>query len=326
MLIRPLPSRLCRPPWRVCPRPVRRCLLGVVLLSGVMTGAALRSANAQTLAVERQLYGSVLHDSGSPLQGLGDSDFFIREDGIDREVLRAGPATAPMQIDILVDTSTAARSIMGDFRRELESFVEELHEGNEIAVITFGGTRQVLVQPTTRLDRLKAGMSKLFSRPDTATYLVNALNDAAGGFAEREALRPVVVVVTTTGVDFSEQDPQPVVTRLRAAGAAVHAVVMRTSRVQMSFTGTFGLAAFPSWANRARDLMLDIGPEQTGGHRVDLSTVNGLGEVLSRLAFELSNQYLVVYAGARSLVPPQVQIAVNSSEPITVRAVPARFR
>ncbi|MCH7747009.1 MAG: VWA domain-containing protein [Acidobacteria bacterium] len=326
MPIKSVPSRLRRPPPRVCPGPVTRCLLGVVLLSGVMTGAERPSANAQAQTVERRLYVSVLVDSGSPLQGLRDGDFFIREDGIDREVLRAGPATAPMQIDILVDTSAAARPIIGDLRRALESFVEELHEGNQIAVITFGGTRYVLVQPTTSLDRLKSGMSKLFSRPDTATYLVNALNDTASGFEQREALRPVVVVVTTNGVDFSEQDPQSVVTRLRAAGAVVHAVIMRTSRVRMNFTGTFGLAVFPSWASRARDLMLDIGPEQTGGHRFDLSTVNGLGEVLARLAFELSNQYLVVYAGARSLLPPQVQVAVNSSEPVTVRAVPARFR
>ena len=38
-----------------------------------------------------------------------------------------------MQIDVLVDNSAAARSIMGDLRRALESFVEELHAGNEIA-------------------------------------------------------------------------------------------------------------------------------------------------------------------------------------------------
>ena len=34
--------------------------------------------------------------------------------------------------------------------------------------------------------------------------------------------------------------------------------------------------------------MLDIGPEQTGGHRIDISTTNGLPEVLSRLALELT--------------------------------------
>ena len=104
------------------------------------------------------------------------------------------------------------------------------------------------------------------------------------GFAERDALRSVVVVVTTIGVDFSEQDPQPVVTRLRAAGTPVHAVVMRTSRVRMNFTGTFGLAAFPSWANRALDLMLDIGPERP----VDVASIRS--EVKSRLLEQIARQ------------------------------------
>ena len=93
-------------------------------------------------------------------------------------------------------------------------------------------------------------------------------------------------------------------TRLRLTGAAVHAVVMRTSSLRMTFQGTFGLAQFPSWANRARGLMLDIGPEQTSGHRIDISTTNGLPEVLSRLALELTSQYRVVYAG--SDLPPMV--------------------
>ena len=93
----------------------------------------------------------------------------------------------------------------------------------------------------------------------------------------------------------------------------------------MTFQGTFGLAQFPSWANRARDVMLDIGPEQTGGHRIDLSTTNGLPEVLSRLARELTSQYRVVYAGTDSLVPPQmVEVGVDRDERVTVRAVPAK--
>ncbi len=322
---RPVPSGLRRPPWRAFRRTVTGCVVGFGLLFSVMPEVGLPSSDVRAQTLERYLYVSVLDSEGYPVEGLRDGDFLIREDGVRREVLHARPATEPMQVDILVDTSSAARQIMGDLRRAIEDFVEELHDGNEIALIAFGGTRSVLVGSTTNLERLKSGVSKLFARPDSATYLVNALSDTAAGFRRREASRPVVVVVTTTGVDFSDQDPQQVVTQLRTGGAAVYAVVMRTSSVRMTFQGTFGLAAFPSWANRARDLVLDIGPEQTGGHRVDISTTNGLGEVLSRLAFELSNQYLVVYAGRQSLIPPQVvQVGVSRDESVTVRAMPAR--
>ncbi|MDA1095505.1 MAG: VWA domain-containing protein [Acidobacteria bacterium] len=292
----------------------------------VVVGPLVSPLHAQQ-SVQRALYVSVLTGDGVPIQGLRDIDFLVHEDGVDREVLRAKRSTAPMQVAILVDTSEAARRIIGDLRRGVESFVHELPDDTTIALITFAGARSVLVESTTRGERLQSGISKLFSRPDTATYLVNALRDTAGDLEKRDATHPVIVVLSTTGVDFSDQDPQAVTTQLRTMGAAMHAVVIRTSTVQMNFTGRFGLAEFPSWANRARDLMLDIGPGQTGGHRIDISTVNGLTEVLSRLAFELSNQYFVVYASPDSLVPPQaVQVGVNSNEPVTVRAVPARSR
>ena len=49
--------------------------------------------------------------------------FLVREDGNDPpRCSRAGPATDPMQVDILVDTSAAARQIIGDIRRAVEGF------------------------------------------------------------------------------------------------------------------------------------------------------------------------------------------------------------
>ena len=297
-----------------------------LLVVGGLGEAELFSRPAQAPTLVRAVYVTVVGESGFPIQDLGEDDFFVQEDGREREILRAELATDPMQISLLVDTSSAARQIIGDMRRALERFVTELSADHEIALITFGGTRNVRVQPTREQEQLTSGISSLFPHPNTAMYLVNALHDTGTDLRQRDAPRPVIVVVTTTGVDFSDQEPQGAVNQLREVGAPLHAIVMRTSRVQMSFQGTFGLPEFPSWANRARDIILDIGPAQTGGTRVDLSTASGLPEVLSRLVAQLSNQYLVVYASPVNESPPRgVQIGVNRTDSLTLRAVSARL-
>ena len=52
-----------------------------------------------------------------------------------------------------------------------------------------------------------------------------------------------------------------------------------------------------------------------------------MAEVLLRLASELSNEYLVVYAGRQSLSAPQgLQVGVSRDELVTGRAMPARSR
>jgi len=74
-------------------------------------------------------------------------------------------------------------------------------------------------------------------------------------------------------------------------------------------------------------LRLGVGPEQTAGHRIDISTTNDVAEVLLRLASELSNEHLVVYAGRQSLSAPQgFQVGVSRDELVTGRAMPARTR
>lgn len=272
----------------------------------------------------RLVYVTVIdNEQRAPLQGLGPDDFFVFENGVQREVLRASRATEPQQLAVLVDTSAAAGQVITDFRAALEGFVDELSAVDEVTLVTFGGPRHVVVAPTSDHERVRTGLSKLFSRPDTATYLLSALEDAARVFRQRAAPRPAVVVVTTNGVDFSDQEPQEVVTRLQQSGAQMHVVITRTASVQMRHQGAFGTAAFPSWASRARDAILDTGPRQTGGQRVEIPARAGTAGVLQQMAQELSNQYAVVYSSQESLLPArQTRVGVHV-ENVTVRATPS---
>ena len=109
-------------------------------LALALTATTLAHAvgTAQTSARERGMYVSVLDGEGAAVTGLGPADFVVREDGAQREVVRAEPAAAPMQIAILIDTSEATNNAMQDIRPAVRSFVERMHERNEIALITFG--------------------------------------------------------------------------------------------------------------------------------------------------------------------------------------------
>ena len=70
-----------------------------------------------------------------------------------------------------------------------------------------------------------------------------------------------------------------------------------------------------SWA-----FVLDEGTRQPGGQRIDLATVNGLAEAPSRIAMELSNQYLVAYTSPDVPVASRaVQVGVSRGERVTVR-------
>ena len=293
--------------------------LGAALLSG--SGAPSRIAHAQ--AVQRSMYVSVYGEDGVPVEGLDETNFVVLEDGVEQEILRARRATAPMQIAVLIDTSAAARQVLSDFRRGLDTFVAELN-GNEIALYTFGGPRFVLVPATSDADRLRDGIAQLSTRPQTASYLLGALADTARGFVDRDAPRPVVVTLTTNGVDFSDEDPEAIARLLQAEGVPMHAVVTRTASVRMRFRDTFGLAAMPSWANRGRDHVLDAGPRRTGGLRIDLSARSGVRAAMRRMAAELRNQYEVVYAAGAALLARQVQVGIVVDEPVSVRVRPAR--
>ncbi|HEX7139870.1 MAG TPA: hypothetical protein VF219_18605, partial [Vicinamibacterales bacterium] len=71
---------------------------------------------------ERTLYVSVLDQNAAPVPDLGPADFVVKEDNVTREVLRVVPATDPMQIAVLVDTSQAARDQISFIRQALPPF------------------------------------------------------------------------------------------------------------------------------------------------------------------------------------------------------------
>lgn len=254
------------------------------------------------------IYVSVL-DDGTPVKDLGADDFVVREDGNIREVLKAGPATEPVTLSILVDDSQAAEPVIQEMRRGLTAFVEQLQGQAQIALATFGERPTSLVDYTENTETLKRGITKIFSRQGSGAYLLDALVEVSRGLQKREtAARPVILALTVEGIEFSNRYYEPVLDELRKSGATLHVLAIGTPSDSLSDE------------MRNRNLVLARGTSETGGRRDQVLAASALPEKLKQVGQELLNQYVVTYVRPETLIPPE-DLDVTVKRPgLTVRA------
>jgi hypothetical protein len=280
----------------------RRVLFAVL---GLAAALAARPGTLVAQAIQRSMYVSVLNDAGAPVPDLGPADFIIREDNATREVLSVRPATEPMQIAILVDTSEAARDDIQHMRLALPAFVSALTSGdvkNELAIIAVGERPTVFTEYTSNRAALQKGIDRIWSMQGSGAYLLEGLIEVARGLKKREAARPVIVSITTEGPELSNSQHDQVLEPIRDIGAAYHAITL--GRPSSSLSDEI----------RNRNMVFDLGTRQTGGRREELLTSMALGQTLTQLATELKNQYRVTYSRPASLIPPE-KITVAAAKP-----------
>lgn len=256
----------------------------------------------------RDVYVSVQDNKDAPVTGLGVADFTVREDGVAREVLRAVPATAPMQLVLLVDDSQALNPALQPMREGLGKFVDEMHGHGEVGIVTVGERATSLVSLTSDVNALKRGIGRIFARPGAGAYLLDGIQEVSQGFQKRKAERPVIVAITMDAVEFSNLHYETVLKALDDSGAVLHVVSIGTPSSNMS--------------DEMRNLNMVIaeGTKRTGGRRDQVLATSGIPEALLRLANDLNNQYLVTYGHPERLIPAD-KLQVTVSRPgVTVRA------
>lgn len=272
-----------------------------------------RVSASQVSDRERTLFVSAVSERGEPVENLGPRDFVVREDGAQREVLRASLATEPIDIALLVDNTASSGAALVPMREALRRFVARMAPMNQIALIGLADRPTILVDYTSDMDLLEAGIGRVFTQSNSSMTLLTAVVETARGLERRETPRAVVIPVITEGVEFTSYYSRDVTQALASAGAALHAVTI----------GTF----YPSGddvVERERERVLDESTRDSGGQRVTMFDANGLTQALDRLAAELSSQYKVVYVRPQSLIPPETTEVSPAGGDITMRATPMR--
>jgi VWFA-related protein len=308
-----LPTQLIRP------SPVTgRARLLSALVAGAIGVASLTAASAAQTGSPRQrsLYVSVVDKNKAPVAGVSPEDLVVREDGVAREVLRIEPATDPMQVALLVDNSQSATQAIQYLRDALGPFVDTLTgKGHAVSFVTLADRPTLVVNATTDGAAVrKKGVERLFAQPGSGMYLLEALMETTKGFSKNEAARPVIVSITTEGVEFSNQSYDLVVETLKKASVSYYALVL-----------TEGAEASPTSDEvRNRNVVLDRGTRETGGHRETIISNMAIGNELTRIATELVSQLKVTYASPERLIPAEKVTVEAKRSGLTARGVPAK--
>ena len=266
-----------------------------------------RSAHASD-GRSRDIYVSVLDSKGVPVTGLTAADFTVREDGANREVLRAVPATDPLDLVLLVDDSQAATRTIPYLRDGLNRFIDRMQGKASIGIVTVGERPTSIVERTTDAAALKKGVNRIFARQGAGAYLLEGITEVTRGFRMRESKRPVIVAISVEGIEFSNSQYERVLDDLYKSGAALHVLAIGSP------------VSVTSDEIRNKNMVVSEGTAQTGGRRDQLLSELAIPDALGKVAGELLNQYLVTYARPESIVPPEkVQVGVKRTD-LTVRA------
>jgi VWFA-related protein len=283
-------------------------LLALSVISVASIGAQEQRPAQASDGRTRDIYVSVVDSKGVAATGLTAADFRVREDGANREVLRAEPAQDPLDVVLLVDDSQAATRSIPFLRDGLNQFIDLLQGRASIGIVTIGERPTSVVERSSDVAALKKGASRIFARPGSGAYLLDGITDVSRGFQKRPAKRPVIVALTTEGVEFSNAQYERVLSDLHASGATLHVLAIGTP------------SGVTSDEIRNKNIVIARGTEETGGRREQLLTEMAIPDALSKLAGELLNQYLVTYGRPDALVPPE-KIQVSVTKPgLTARA------
>jgi hypothetical protein len=203
-----------------------------IALALIAAPAAPQSKNAKKMQV-RQAFVGVTTPSGAPVTTIAGSDFDVVEHGVKRNIVKAGLATNPMRIALMVDTSDAAAVSIANIRTGLVQFLNTLGPEHEVMLISTGRQMRVRVPATLDRRKLSEAANSLFG-DGAGTPLMDALLEVDKRFMSKEDKDnhwPVFVILTSDGTESSagaqEKEFNRWVDGLRSRAATVHAIVLK---------------------------------------------------------------------------------------------------
>jgi hypothetical protein len=272
------------------------CRLVSLSAAAVLTGLSTPAVEAQRAITERHVYVRVTDAKGAPVQNLTPADVVVREDDIAREVIRVGVAPPPTHIALLADNTAQVETLLIELRAALMALVVRMTQQPSppaMTLMTFAERPTRLVDFTTSDIALENGIKRIFQRPASGSYLLDAIVEASQALGRAGAARPAIVAfVMDTSPEFSNRLHTNVADALQQSGASLWTVDLQRPTPAASLDAR----------ERAR-VVNDVTGWSGGATRTVLSR-QGIEKAFVELADAMLARYDVTYGRPAALVPP----------------------
>lgn len=277
---------------------LRILLLAAVACAVTPPGLATTLSAQQRALRDQTIFISVQDKQGKPPATLALTDLSIREDGNVREILKIEPATTPMQIAVLVDTSQVSQASIADLRDAVKAFGAAIWAKSpetQIALYTFGERPTLTTDYTTSAVALGRGVDGLFAASGSGAYFIDAVIESAQALAKRKPARGAIVAfVDENGPEFSNRRHEQAFDAVASARASLWTITRQG----------FSNDAMSSESRERATIIGDV-TARTGGRSSMIFAPSALKERFGDVAAQLLGQFAVTYGRPESLIPPE---------------------
>ena len=273
-------------------------LFAVVLTALAMPLAGRASRGA---GVERTVYFAALDAKGASVTDLTAADLAVKEGGKDRAVASLEPATAPMQVSLLVDDGGS-----GAFQAAVAQFIQTMLGHGQFAIRAFNPQPSRLTDFTEDTGALQAAINGIGPRGkvvSTGEQMVDAVAQAADELQKRKAARASIIVLTVGGEQAQSHEAEPALDAVTKSGASLN--VIHLAGLQLG-------------------QVLGDGPKRSGGLIEQIGGGVVPGPVLAKVANSLLHQYVLTYTLPDGVKPNEKLSLTTSRKGVTLLA-PSRL-
>ena len=297
-----------------------RAAVALVLSVGFVT-ADLAATPPQ--AGDKTVYVAAVDGSNKPIAGLTKDGWALREDGNDRTIVDVKPATDPLDLVLLIDTSINCQPSITDLRAGLLAFAQRIFAGPApvtMSIVDVAGADIMVAENKKTVDDVNKILAKTFADRAGGTVMLEGMSDAAKKLAKSTAPRRAMVLVNLDRVPEASTIELPkVINAIIASNASVWAITYENAATKgITGGGSSGSDSASSGVNSGMvgsgnigqnlELLLSKAPGGTGGNRTHLSVSNALTDSLTQLANTIVGQYAVTYTRPSGGTPKLIEV------------------